>query len=185
LLDLFFIIGVFPLKMRAIISNLLWLLLLFILVFLFAFIDGAWHEREVFVIVGNFLQVVIPCVGCYISLIRKDKIGIKQFAYTVLLTALLTHAIKWMTYSMAIGIRPSGGTKSFPSGHTSSSFQGAFFLSRRYGWKWGMLMLVLASLTAYSRVYGHYHHWRDIIVGFLIALLVNKVFVSSLRATRP
>ncbi|MDR1366888.1 MAG: hypothetical protein LBJ13_03215 [Puniceicoccales bacterium] len=27
-------------------------------------------------------------------------------------------------------------------------------------------------------MYGRYHHWRDIIVGFFIALLVNKLFVT-------
>jgi membrane-associated phospholipid phosphatase len=161
------------------------LLLLVCAIFLLAFINGAWHEREVFVIIGNFLQIIIPCVGCYISLIKKDKIGVKQFVYTVLVTALLTHAIKWMTYRMEISIRPSGGTKSFPSGHTSCSFQGAFFLSKRYGWKWGIPTLAFASLAAYSRVYGQYHHWRDVIAGFFIAFLINKLFVTSLRAPRP
>ncbi|MDR1906877.1 MAG: phosphatase PAP2 family protein [Puniceicoccales bacterium] len=165
--------------MRLIVSRALLLVLLFCLIFLFAFIEGAWHEQEMFVIVGNFLQVVIPGLGCYISLIRKDKIGVKQFVRTVLVTALITHAIKWATYHMNIGIRPSGGMKSFPSGHTSSSFQGALFLSKRYGWKWGIPAIVLASLAAYSRIYGQYHHWRDVIAGFLVALLVNKLFVTS------
>jgi membrane-associated phospholipid phosphatase len=168
-----------------IISKVLWLLLLFIWVFLFAFIAEFWHEQKVFVIVGNFLQIIIPSVGCYFGLIKKDKIGIKQFVYTAFLTALLTHAIKWMTYHMDISTRPSGGTKSFPSGHTSISFQGALFLSRRYGRKWGIPMLIFASLAAYSRIYGQYHHWRDVIAGFFIALLVNKLFVTPLRTTRP
>ncbi|MDR1366887.1 MAG: hypothetical protein LBJ13_03210 [Puniceicoccales bacterium] len=121
--------------------------LLSCVVMLLAFIDNAWHEQEVFVIVGNFLRIIIPCVGCYISLAREDKIGIKQFFYTILVTILITYAIKWATYRMDIGIRPSGGTKSFPSGHASCSFQGAFFLSKRYGWKLGIPALAFASLA--------------------------------------
>ncbi|MDR2371547.1 MAG: phosphatase PAP2 family protein [Puniceicoccales bacterium] len=171
--------------MKVIVYRVLLALLLFCLIFLLAFINGVWHEREMFVIIGNLLQIVIPCVGCYISLIRKDTAGIKQFLYTGLVTALITHAIKWATYHMEIGIRPSGGTKSFPSGHTSCSFQGALFLSKRYGRKWGIPTLVFAGLAAYSRIYGQYHHWRDVIVGFFIAFFVNKLFVTPLRAPRP
>jgi membrane-associated phospholipid phosphatase len=170
--------------MQVVRNKILLLLLLFCAVSLLAFINGAWHEKEMFVIVGNFLQIVIPCVGCYVGLIKKDKVGIRQFIYTALLTALLTHAVKWATYHMEISIRPSGGTQSFPSGHTSCSFQGALFLSKRYGRKWGVLALVLASLTAYSRIYGQYHHWQDVVAGFFIALLINKLFVTPLRAVR-
>ncbi|MDR0418145.1 MAG: phosphatase PAP2 family protein [Puniceicoccales bacterium] len=158
------------------------LLLLSCLVMFFAFIDSAWHEQEAFVIAGNFLRIIIPCVGCYISLARKDKVGTKQFFYAISVTILITYAIKWATYRMDIGIRPSGGTKSFPSGHASCSFQGAFFLFKRYGWKLGIPALIFASLATYSRIYGRYHHWRDIIVGFFIALFVNKLFVTSRTA---
>jgi membrane-associated phospholipid phosphatase len=170
--------------MKPIVSKMLLSLSCFGLVFLLAFIGGAWHEREMFVIVGNFLQIVIPCAGCYISLLRKDKVGIKQFICTALITALITHAIKLATHRMDIGIRPSGGTKSFPSGHTSCSFQGALFLRRRYGWRWGVPMLIFAGLAAYSRIYGQYHHWHDVIVGFFIAFLVNKLFVTPLKDIR-
>jgi membrane-associated phospholipid phosphatase len=109
----------------------------------------------------------------------EDEIGIKQFFYTISVTILITYAIKWATYRMDTGIRPSGGTKSFPSEHASCSFQGAFFLSKLYRWKRGIPVLAFASLATYSRIYDQYHYWRDIIVGFFIALLVNKLFVTA------
>ncbi|MDR2812637.1 MAG: phosphatase PAP2 family protein [Puniceicoccales bacterium] len=171
--------------MKAITYKVLLLVPLSCLVLLFVFIGDVWYEQKIFVIVGNFLQIIIPCMGYYISLVKKDKVGIKQFLCTASATVGITYAIKWMTYYMGIGIRPSGETKSFPSGHTSCSFQGAFFLLRRYGWKWGAPMLILAGSTAYSRIYGLYHHWRDVIAGFFIALLVSKLFVTPLRASRP
>jgi membrane-associated phospholipid phosphatase len=166
----------------TVVFRVLWLLPMLGLVSLLAFMDKACHEKELLVSAGNFLRIIIPCLGCYISLIKKDRIGIKQFFHSILATVLVTYAIKWATYSMNIGIRPSGDTKSFPSGHASCSFQGALFLCKRYGPKWGVPMLVLASLVAYSRVYGQYHHWRDVIAGFWIAFLANKLFVTSSRS---
>jgi membrane-associated phospholipid phosphatase len=141
----------------------------------FAIADG------LLVKIGDFLHIAIPAVSLIAGLFYKDKVGMKQCLKTIFITACIVQAIKWITHDMGIGIRPHGGRGSFPSGHTSSSFQGAFFLWRRYGWKTGFGVIGLALLTAYSRVYGQYHHWRDVIVGVLIALAVNRLWVTSFK----
>ncbi|MDR1434880.1 MAG: phosphatase PAP2 family protein [Puniceicoccales bacterium] len=133
---------------------------------------------NIFVALGDFLQIAIPCIGFAVSFLHGDREGTKQILYAVLLMAFLVQGIKFITHDMPIGIRPHGGKGSFPSGHTASSFQGALFLWKRRGWKWGILVIGLAGLTAYSRIYGHYHHWRDVIVGVFIAFLVNKWLVT-------
>ncbi|MDR0590678.1 MAG: phosphatase PAP2 family protein [Puniceicoccales bacterium] len=134
-------------------------------------------SREPLVIAGNYLQIAIPCMGFAVSIFRRDREGFGQFTGALILMVIVVQGIKFFTGDWAIGVRPYGGTKSFPSGHAAASFQGAFFLYRRYGWRWGAPMVVLAALTAYSRIYGQYHHWRDVIVGFSIAFLIDRLFV--------
>jgi membrane-associated phospholipid phosphatase len=155
------------------------------IVLLLGFFLEALMADKICVALGNFLQIAIPCVAFAVSFFRRDREGGKQFFYAMLLMVFLVHGIKFISYDMSIGLRPDGERGSFPSGHTATSFQGAFFLGKRYGWKWGMPMVGLATLTAYSRIYGHHHHWRDVIVGLLIAFLVNKWLVAPLRIPRP
>jgi membrane-associated phospholipid phosphatase len=137
-------------------------------------------SQEPLVTLGNYLQIAIPCVSFAVSIFRRDREGFWQFTGALTVMVIVVQGIKFFTGDWAIGIRPYGGTKSFPSGHTAAAFQGAFFLHRRYGWKWGAPMVVLATLTAYSRIYGRYHHWWDVVVGFLIAFLIDRLFVSPL-----
>lgn len=59
---------------------------------------------------------------------------------------------------------------SFPSGHTTASFEGAavvFF----YNKKWGAAALVLASLIAFSRMYLYVHYPTDILGGVVLGVL--------------
>jgi membrane-associated phospholipid phosphatase len=142
---------------------------------------GYSHTSDLLIITGDILQIALPCFGFIQSLLFGDKKGVKQCLWTCLVTAAIVEIIKLSTANLSIGIRPNGGTKSFPSGHSSSSFQGAFFFHRRYGYRWGIPAILLAGLAGCSRVYGGYHHWRDIIAGLLIAWLVNMCFVTSFK----
>lgn len=128
--------------------------------------------------IGDVLQFAIPAFGFGTAFIKKDTEGMKEWALSCGTAALITQGIKAATKQTAIGRRPNGGKGSFPSGHTSSAFQGAFFLQRRYGWKYGLPALGLACLTAYSRVQGKYHHWRDIGAGAVMGFLVNLFFTK-------
>ena len=65
---------------------------------------------------------------------------------------------------------------SFPSGHTIASFEaaGVIVLNNK---KWGIAVLVLASLIAFSRLYLYVHYPTDvlasIVLGFGLAVLGN------------
>jgi diacylglycerol diphosphate phosphatase/phosphatidate phosphatase len=79
------------------------------------------------------------------------------------------------------------GSKSFPSGHSSSSFAGMTFLALFLAGKLRLfdrkghshkLYIVLmpfavASLVAISRVDDYRHHWQDVLVGALLGMLVS------------
>jgi len=60
---------------------------------------------------------------------------------------------------------------SFPSGHTLSSFIGAFVLLDA-NWKFGAPALALAMMIAFSRLYLFVHFPTDILGGIFLALLI-------------
>ena len=64
---------------------------------------------------------------------------------------------------------------SFPSGHTSASFACALIYSRMLPKKYGIALVVLATLIALSRLYLCVHFPTDVIGGFLVG-----VFSSTL-----
>ncbi len=72
---------------------------------------------------------------------------------------------------------------SFPSGHTTASFEGAAVVFL-YNKKWGIAALVLAALIAFSRMYLYVHYPSDILAGVVLGVLFayigmrvsNKVF---------
>ncbi|UPA28417.1 MAG: phosphatase PAP2 family protein [Verrucomicrobiota bacterium] len=142
------------------------------------FLSSSLDAKTALTSLGDALQFAIPAFAFGTTLVKKDTEGMKEWALSCGTSALLTLGIKQATKHSSIGRRPNGGKGSFPSGHTSSAFQGAFFLQRRYGWSYGVPALGLACLTAYSRVKGKYHHWRDIGVGAAMGFLVNLIFTK-------
>lgn len=59
---------------------------------------------------------------------------------------------------------------SFPSGHTTASFEGAAVVFLYYK-KWGIAALVLAALIAFSRMYLYVHYPTDILGGIVLGVL--------------
>jgi membrane-associated phospholipid phosphatase len=61
--------------------------------------------------------------------------------------------------------------QSFPSGHTMTAFALALFLSILIRNKfWGVLLLILAILVAYSRVYLFQHFPKDVFAGSIFGV---------------
>lgn len=71
---------------------------------------------------------------------------------------------------------------SFPSGHTTASFEGATVILIQHR-KWGIAACVLAALIAFSRMYVYVHYPTDILGGLILGvifgilgvLIVNKL----------
>jgi membrane-associated phospholipid phosphatase len=78
-----------------------------------------------------------------------------------------------------LGVRPNGYHDSFPSGHTSAAFCGAFLIHELYGVRYAVPAYALAMMTAYSRVDGHYHHPRDLVAGAFLAYGVHWIIYRS------
>ena len=91
-------------------------------------------------------------------------------------------ALKYSLNKTYLGKRPNGGDRGVPSGHTSATCSGAFFMANRYGWQYTASGLVIAAFTGYSRVDEGYHHWRDMIAGCALAYGTSYYFVNSFHS---
>lgn len=68
--------------------------------------------------------------------------------------------------------RPDGSdNRSFPSGHTSSSFAAAATLTNRYGWKVGLPAHAAAAFVGASRIEAEKHDVVDVLAGAAIGSL--------------
>ncbi len=70
------------------------------------------------------------------------------------------------------------GTVPFPSGHTSTTFQSASFIQRRYGWKYGIPAYALAAFTGYSRINAQKHDGWDVLAGAVVGIGSSYLFTT-------
>lgn len=115
-----------------------------------------------------------------------SRIGNRQtvfFALTVTTLALGCNlAIEWfmfrprpfVTHTVTLLIDKSATSTSFPSNHTA----GAFAIALTVAWKlrkYQYVLLSMASLLAFSRMYVGVHYPGDVIGGILVALIALAV----------
>jgi membrane-associated phospholipid phosphatase len=80
-----------------------------------------------------------------------------------------------------------GGASSFPSGHTTSAFSLATVLSLHYRRNAIVLLLImLASMVGYSRIYLGHHFPLDVLAGAVIGLICATIVILffSIKKTK-
>lgn len=95
------------------------------------------------------------------------------------LTGVFTHGLK-------IGIgraRPSGGSHSMPSGHTSASFATAAVLERHFGLKVGLPAYAAAGFVGWTRVRDNAHWLTDVIIGGALGTAIGRTVARGHRQT--
>jgi membrane-associated phospholipid phosphatase len=120
-----------------------------------------------------------PVVLFAVSLVKDDSVMRRNSIYmgaSVLSSAIITNILKYsinrprpyITYPY-IEKAASGGSPSFPSGHTSAAFSFATSVSMAYP-KWYIIVpsYVWAGAVAYSRMDLGVHYPGDVIAGALI-----------------
>jgi len=110
----------------------------------------------------DILALLNPIAGFTGSLATKDYEGTKQ----IVLGGLTNLAANYLLEFSIRKKRPDGsGNHAFPSTHTSVSFQGAAFLQRRYGWKFGAPAYAVSAYVGWGRIYAKKHDIWDVLAG--------------------
>lgn len=124
---------------------------------------------------GDIGLLLVPVSALSLTLLKKDKKGAWQFTKGFILN-------KALTYSLKVSIkkpRPdNSNTKAFPSGHTSTTFQGASFIHMRYGFKYSILPYAIAGFTAFSRINANKHDGWDILAGAVVGIGSTYLFTT-------
>ncbi len=124
----------------------------------------------------DVLMFAAPVTGFVASLLMKDYQGTKQIVLSGATNLAATYTLKYLIKKE----RPNHKDHhAFPSNHTSVTFQGAAFIQRRYGWKWGIPAYALSAYIGWGRPYCKEHDWWDVIGGTVIGTASSYIF------TRP
>lgn len=124
---------------------------------------------------GDILLFVLPATAWGSTIIIGDKKGTWQFTKGFLVNQALTLGLKYATDKK----RPfNNGGRDFPSGHTSTTFQSASFIQRRYGWKYGIPAYALAAYTGYSRINAQKHDGWDVLAGAVVGIGSSYLFTT-------
>ena len=129
---------------------------------------------------GDGLYFLFP-VGTFMYIhLNQDKAGKEQFIQSFLLNVTSTLALKIAVNKE----RPNGKPWSFPSAHTSVSFQAAAFIQKRYGWKYGIFAYLAALFVGFSRIYAEKHYIEDVIAGAALGIGHSYLFTKKYIALK-
>jgi undecaprenyl-diphosphatase len=130
----------------------------------------------------GIISVSIPAVLLIAGEIRGDKPLQQKALYigeSIVVSSLATWALKYSikrprpakSYPGEITTAGSGGSPSFPSGHTSQAFATATALYMAWPkWYIGLPAFGWASTVAYSRMYLGVHYPSDIVAGAIVGM---------------
>jgi undecaprenyl-diphosphatase len=150
------------------------------------------EDRNLFIII---LLILASLFGLYR---RRDRSGL----FTLILLIIISDGLVQRLKELIGRARPCislenaellvgcSSSYSLPSGHATNIFAAMLFISFRYP-KWAPLLMLFASVVAYSRVYVGVHYPADVAAGALFgsalaiaATYTEKYFVKMRQARR-
>jgi membrane-associated phospholipid phosphatase len=148
------------------------------IIYMFLAVFLSYHEASYadgVRVAGDVLQIALPATALGMAINEPDNTGRVQWVESFVTTAVVTQTLKYSINRE----RPNGGDLSFPSGHTSSAFQGAAFIHERYGSRFGVPAYLLASFVGYSRVNAGVHYWSDVIAGAAVGIAATLYWTDK------
>lgn len=135
-------------------------------------------ERDFSDTSGDILRVLIPAAAYSATFYNKDAKGRTQFYKSFALNAGVTYGLK----ETVVKERPDGsGNDSFPSGHASMAFQGAAFMQKRYGYKYGIPAYAAAVYTGWTRLESNEHSEIDVLAGAALGAVSSLIFTREYK----
>lgn len=123
----------------------------------------------------DIVAVALPAAALIGTLCMRDWQGLLQGVETAAVTAAFTYALKYACREQ----RPDRTDfHSFPSGHTAVTFATSTYLTRRYGWKFGVPAYVLSTYVAWGRCFSRRHYVWDCVVGAAIGAGSALIFTT-------
>ncbi|OOQ58181.1 phosphatase PAP2 family protein [Mucilaginibacter pedocola] len=139
---------------------------------------------------GDGLTIII--IAAVIALYNYRNAFLLASSYLV--TSIFAQGIKYAVYSprpriyfenelnkihFVKDVYIVGGIQSFPSGHTVTAFSAAVVLTYLIKNKmWGTVLLVVAMLVGYSRMYLSQHFFEDVTAGSAIGAFVTILWLG-------
>ena len=124
---------------------------------------------------GDVLLFVMPATALTSTLVVEDYKGTWQFAKGFAMNQVISIGLKHAINKR----RPlNNGDYAFPSGHTSTAFQSAAFIQKRYGWQYGIPAYALAGFTGYSRINAKRHDGWDVLAGAIVGIGSAYLFTT-------
>jgi membrane-associated phospholipid phosphatase len=143
--------------------------------FVLLFFQSTFSQNKTLETSGDILLFAMPAVALGSTIIIGDKKGTWQFTKGFLLNEAITLSLKGIISRERPNMK---NNNSFPSGHTSTTFQSASFIQKRYGWKYGIPAYVLAVITGYSRSNSNQHDATDVLAGAVIGIGSAYLFTT-------
>ncbi len=78
----------------------------------------------------------------------------------------------------------ASNNKSFPSGHSASSFATATVLQRHYGWKIGVPAYALGGYVSLARMAWNRHHATDVVMGAAFGIASARTVTMSMAKSQ-
>lgn len=139
--------------------------------------DALWNHGAHGRVRIDEVSQVLPIAGSYLLNLCGVK-GIHDYVDLTIITgtaSLMLAAIVYPTKDLVYSSRPDGsGFNSFPSGHSAWAFMGAEIMRREYSHvsPWiGVSGYVIATGTAFLRLYNGAHWFTDVVAGAGIGIL--------------
>lgn len=144
--------------------------------------QSKWVDRST-----DVLCLAPAATGLVAAIVQRDKKGVLQLGLSagtgIALNYGLNACIRKDRPNMPA--HPSWSDHhAMPSTHTMAAFDGATFLMRRYGWKWGVPAYAVSTYVAWGRVHSRKHDWWDVVGGAAIgagcALIYTRPFAKNI-----
>lgn len=137
------------------------------------------------VLVEDVLRHVNTVAAIALPLLNRDLVGLAQLTVITVVGTAATHIPKrllndWVIAGTRLGQRPQNTDShhNVPSGHSSLASAAAWFVCRRYGWRWAWLVLPITAATMWARVMLDAHTLSAVLAGLFVGVAVALFFVT-------